>query len=104
MRLSALALTLALVSSPAMAENIVIGCPLVKQYSEFQVNMLLSQARSVIGENETNRIYSKYVGLKSECRANGAASRVVAVSPALRQFLAQSGVDVRSFGRLAAAN
>jgi len=99
MRLSALAIAVALVSSPACAENIVIGCPLIKQYSDFQVNLMLDQARAVIGDQETNRIHNRYVSLRSECQANNNASRVLAVSTTLRNWLSQNGVDIKRFAR-----
>lgn len=102
MRPIALALTLALVSSSAMAETVVVGCPLVQQYSDFQVNMLLGQAREAIGDGEAAKIEAKYHSLKSECRTNSKASRAVAVPPALRQLLADNGIDIRGVARVAA--
>jgi hypothetical protein len=99
MKLPALALTAALVCSPAYAENIVIGCPLLQQYSEGQVNYLLNQARAVISEQEVGKIYYRYVSLKNACQANGNASRVVSVSPTLRSWLSQNGIDVSKIGR-----
>ena len=101
MRPFALALALTLVSSSAFAETVVVGCSLVKQYSDFQVGMLLDQARSAIGDKEAAKISAKYQSLKSECRVNDNASRAVAVPPALRQMLAENGVDIRSFARVA---
>lgn len=100
MRLPALAIAAALLSTPVHAENLAIGCPLLAQYSDSQVHYLLGEARSIIGEQETSRIYSKYVSLKSACQVDQRAVRVVSVSPTLRNWLAQNGVDIRSFGRL----
>lgn len=97
MKLPCLAIAAALIASPVYAESIVVGCPLVKHYSESQVNSLLSQARAVISEQEVGRIYYKYVALKNACQTNGAASRVVPVSATLRNWLAQNGVDIKNF-------
>ncbi len=99
MKLPALAITAALASSPAYAEDIVIGCPLVKQFSEYQVNILLDRARSVISEQEIGKIYYRYVSLKNSCQANDNAFRVVPVSDTLRNWLAQNGVDIKKIGR-----
>jgi hypothetical protein len=95
MNLSSLTIAAALMVSPAYAGNIVIGCPLVKQYSESQVNMLLSQARTVVSEQEVGKIYNRYVSLKTACQTNGSASRIVPISTALGNWLAQNGVDVK---------
>jgi CRP-like cAMP-binding protein len=99
MKLPTLAIAAALLSSPAYAESLTIGCPLIKQYSEDQVNYLLNQARSVISEQEVGKIYYRYVSLKNECLANSNASRVVPVSATLRDWLAQNGVDIRKIGK-----
>ncbi|PWB84223.1 MAG: hypothetical protein C3F11_02585 [Methylocystaceae bacterium] len=99
MRRPALAIAAALLSSSVHAETVAIGCPLVAQYSEDQVRYLLNEVRSVVGEQEAGRIYSKYVGLKSACRADYNAVRVVSVSPTLRDWLAQNGVDIKKFAR-----
>lgn len=99
MKLPALVIAAALLSSPVHAEKVTIGCPLVTQYSEDQVNYLLNEARSVIGVQETGRIYSHYLNLKSACQGNYNAVRVVTVSPTLREWLAQNGVDIRRLGR-----
>lgn len=99
MRFPALAIAATIISSPVHAENVTIGCPLVAQYSEDQVHSLLSEVRSVVGEQEAGRIYAKYVSLKSACRADYNAVRVVTVSPTLRNWLAQNGVDIKKFAR-----
>jgi LPS O-antigen subunit length determinant protein (WzzB/FepE family) len=93
----AFALSLALLASPAWAENVVIRCPLIQQYSDLQANLLFNQAASAIGQQEAGRIYSKYLSLRSECAANANASRTVAVSDKLKNWLSQSGVDIRKF-------
>lgn len=94
MKVFGLAIAAALLATPLHAEGVVIGCPLVKQYSESQVNALLAQARSVISEQEINKIHAKYVGLKDACQTNAAASRTVPVSATLRNWLADNGVDL----------
>jgi hypothetical protein len=100
MRLPAFVAVATLLSSfPAHAEKVAIGCPLIEQYSEDQVHYLLSEARSVIGEQETGRIYGHYLGLRNACRVNGNAVRVVTVSPTLRAWLAQNGVDISLYAR-----
>ena len=91
---STLVLAAMLISTAAHAENIVIGCRVVYRFGEFEVNALLSQARSVLPEQEVNAIYGRYLALKSACRTNPAATRSVAVSGGLRSLLAQHGVDV----------
>lgn len=88
-----------LMSFPAFAEKVVIGCPLVAQYSEDQVVYLLNEARSIIGEQETGRIYGHYIGLRGACQRDANAVRVVAVSATLRDFLAQNGVDITRYAR-----
>jgi hypothetical protein len=95
MKLSSLALATALIVSPAYAENIVIGCPLLQKYSEGQVNLLFSQAVAVVGQQEVGKIYNRYVALKRACQTDGAASRVVPISAALRNWLTGNGVDIK---------
>jgi hypothetical protein len=68
-------------------------------YSESDVNMLLTQARSVVGEQEIGRIYSRYVALKNACQTNSSASGVVPVSATLRNWLAQNGVNISRLGK-----
>ncbi|MBI1866865.1 MAG: hypothetical protein HYS06_00960 [Methylocystis sp.] len=99
MKLSALVITAAVISSPAYAEDIVVGCPLIKQYSEDQVSSLLNQVRSVVGEQEIGKIYYKYVSLKTACQVNDNAVRTLPVSPSLRTWLGQNGVDIKKIGR-----
>jgi hypothetical protein len=99
MKLPALAIAATLVTSGAYAENIIIGCPLIRQYSEDQVQLLLNQARSVISEQEVGKIYYRYVSLKNACQANNNASRVVSVSPTLRNWLNQYGINISKVGR-----
>jgi hypothetical protein len=88
-----------LASSGAYAENVVIGCPLLEKYSDSDVHALLSEARSILSEQEVGHIYYRYVSLKNACQTNAKASRTVAVSGALRSWLAQRGIDVARLGR-----
>lgn len=99
MKIPALAALATCLSLPAYAEKVTIGCPLVSQYSENEVHYLIQEARSAVGEQEAGRIYSHYVDLRSACRVNGNAVRTVTVSPTLRDWLAQNGVDIRRFAR-----
>ncbi len=99
MKLPVLAVAALLVSSSAHADNIVVGCPLIKKYDQSSVNYLLSQARSVIGEQEVGKIYSRYVALKQACQTNSKASGVVPVSATLRNWLSQQGVNIASAGK-----
>ena len=75
MKLPALVIASMLISSTAYADAIVIGCPLIKMYSESDVGMLLTKARSIISEQEVNQIYSRYVVLKNACQTNSNASQ-----------------------------
>jgi hypothetical protein len=97
MKRFALAIIAAGISIPAHAENVVVGCPLVRQYSDSQVHYLLNQVRPVVSEQEIGKIYYKYVNLKNACQVNDNAVQVVAVSPSLRSWLAQNGVDIKKF-------
>jgi hypothetical protein len=99
MKLPALAVLATLVSLPAHAERVTIGCPLVTQYSESEINYLLQEVRSVVGEQEAGRIYAHYLDLRNACRVDGNAVRTVTVSPTLRDWLAQNGVDIRRYSR-----
>ncbi|WP_159726288.1 hypothetical protein [Methylosinus sp. Ce-a6] len=99
MKIFATAAIATLISFPACAEKVAVGCQLVAQYGEDQVGYLLSEARPVIGDQETNRIYGHYVSLRAACQYDGNATRVVNVPPALRDLLAQNGVDIRRFAR-----
>ncbi|MBY6240788.1 hypothetical protein [Methylosinus sp. Sm6] len=99
MKLPALAALATCLSLPAYAEKVTIGCPLVAQYSESEVHYLLNEVRLVVGDQEAGRIYAHYLDLRNACRVNGAAVRTVTVSPTLRSWLAQNGVDIRRFAR-----
>ena len=88
-----------LVSSTAFADNIVIGCPLIKMYSESDVNMLIAQARSVTSETELSRIYDRYLILKNACNTNSNASSVVPVSANLRSWLSRNGINISMLGK-----
>jgi len=99
MKLPTLVVAAMLASSAAHADAIVIGCPLIKMYSESDVGMLLTKARSIISEQEVNQIYSRYVVLKNACQTNSNASRIVPVSATLRNWLAQNGVNISRLGK-----
>jgi hypothetical protein len=83
-----------LVTSPVFAESVTVRCPLVRQFSELQVNILLNQASSVVGEQDAQRIHAKYVSLKNECSMNGDASRTISISGRLKDWLKENGVDL----------
>ncbi|HMK90371.1 MAG TPA: hypothetical protein VK446_12160 [Methylocystis sp.] len=100
MKRSVLTLAAALVTSTAGAETITIGCPVVHRYSEAEVNVLLSQARSVLNDQEIGHIYGRYVALKTACQTNANASRTVTISGGLRSWLAQRGIDVTRLAKL----
>ncbi|ATQ68417.1 MULTISPECIES: hypothetical protein [Methylosinus] len=99
MKLPALAALATCLSLPAYAEKVTIGCPLVAQYSDNDINYLIGEVRSVVGDQEAGRIYAHYLDLRNACRVNGDAVRTVTVSPTLRDWLAQNGVDIRRFAR-----
>ena len=64
MKLPALVIASMLISSTAYANNFVIGCQLINMYNESDVNMLLTKARSVIGDHEVSQIYGRYIVLR----------------------------------------
>ena len=90
----------ALSSAPTLAQDLRVGCSLVHQYSGAEVNVVLDQVRSTVGESEANALHAKYVGLKNDCSSNQNAFRVVRLSPAMHKLLVQYGVSV---DRLAAS-
>ncbi|KAF0212082.1 MAG: hypothetical protein FD172_1457 [Methylocystaceae bacterium] len=75
---------------PATAQDVRIGCSLVQQYGGAEVNAVLEQVRSNVGEGEANALHEKYVGL----------SRVVRLSPAMHRLLTEYGVNVHRFAVL----
>ncbi len=97
MKKYALVLATLLAATAAHAETVIIGCPLIQKYSESDVNMLLSQARSAIGDQEVGKIYHKYVSLRNACQTNARATHMLPVSANLRSFLAQNGIDIHNF-------
>ncbi|HEY8262265.1 MAG TPA: hypothetical protein VIG55_13710 [Methylosinus sp.] len=99
MKLPALAVLATCISVPAHAEKVTIGCPLVSQYSEGDINYLMQEVRSVVGDQEAGRIYAHYLDLRNACRVDGNAVRTMTVSPTLRDWLAQNGVDIRRYSR-----
>jgi hypothetical protein len=87
-------------SSPASAQDVRIGCSLVQQYGGAEVNVVLEQVRSSVGESEANALHAKYIGLKNDCSSNLNASRVVRLSPAMHRLLNEYGVNVHRFAVL----
>ncbi|MGD9543072.1 MAG: hypothetical protein AB7F41_07550 [Methylocystis sp.] len=85
------------VMTPAFAQDVRIGCSLVQQYGGAEVNAVLSQVRSNVGETEANALHAKYVGLKNDCSSNHNAFRVVRLSPAMNRLLNEYGVNVHRF-------
>ncbi len=83
--------------SAALAQDVRIGCSLVQQYGGAEVNAVLDQVRSSVGEGEANALHAKYIGLKNDCSSNQNASRVVRLSPAMHRLLAEYGVNVHQF-------
>jgi hypothetical protein len=86
--------------SPASAQDVRIGCSLVQQYGGAEVNVVLEQVRSSVGESEANALHAKYIGLKNDCSSNQNASRVVRLSPAMHRLLNEYGVNVHRFAVL----
>ncbi|MGJ0395609.1 MAG: hypothetical protein ACR65U_05200 [Methylocystis sp.] len=84
-------------TSAAFAQDVRIGCSLVQQYGGAEVNIMLDQVRSSVGEGEANALHAKYIGLKNDCSSNQNASRVVRLSPAMHRLLAEYGVNVHQF-------
>ncbi|WP_018408261.1 hypothetical protein [Methylocystis rosea] len=87
-------------ATPATAQDVRIGCSLVQQYGGAEVNAVLEQVRSTVGEGEANALHEKYVGLKNDCSSNLSASRVVRLSPAMHRLLTEYGVNVHRFAVL----
>jgi hypothetical protein len=96
----ALIVAAALSSTSTLAQDLRVGCSLVHQYSGAEVNVVMDQVRSTVGESEANGLHAKYVGLKNDCSSNQNAFRVIRLSPAMQKLLVQYGVNV---GRLAAS-
>ncbi|HEY8124221.1 MAG TPA: hypothetical protein VIF88_02215 [Methylocystis sp.] len=86
--------------SPAIAQDVRIGCSLVQQYSGAEVSAVLEQVRSTVGEGEASALHAKYIGLKNDCGSNLSASRVVRLSPAMHKLLSEYGVNVHRFAVL----
>ena len=83
--------------SPASAQDLRIGCSLVRQYDSSDVHLVIEQVRTSVSESEANALQAKYVGLKNDCSSNQNAFRVVRLSPAMHKLLNEYGVDVRRF-------
>lgn len=88
---------LALLSRPTFAQDLRVGCSLVQHYGSAEVKMLLDQVRSSVDDGEANALYSKYVGLRNDCRSDQKAFRVVNLSAAMHRLLEEYGVNVRRF-------
>lgn len=84
----------ALISCRAYAQQLRVGCDLVRQYDDAEVSMLLERVRSTVGDCEANALHDKYVGLRSDCRSNQKAFRVVRLSAAMQKLLEEYGVHV----------
>lgn len=91
------ALLLSAYLSSAAAQDLRIGCSLVRQYDSSEVGLVIEQVRSSVGESEANTLHAKYVGLKNDCSSNQKAFRMVRLSPAMNRLLNEYGVDVRRF-------
>jgi hypothetical protein len=85
-----------LFSWPANAQELRVGCDLVRQYNDAEVKMLLQRVRSTVGDGEANALHDKYVGLRNDCRSNQKAFRVVRLSEAMQKLLDEYGVHVPS--------
>jgi hypothetical protein len=83
-----------LFSWPASAQELRVGCELIRQYDDAEVNMVLERVRSTFGDGEANALHDKYVGLRSDCRSNQKAFRVVRLSAAMQKLLDEYGVHV----------
>jgi len=84
----AAALLIGLGVLPARAETKVFGCSIVERYSPSQVHTALAHARSFVDAGEVNNLYGQYLSLKSECRSNPGARRVVHISARMGQLIA----------------
>lgn len=94
---AALIFAAAIGSTPTLAQDLRIGCSLVRQYDGAQVKALLDQARSMLAEGEAEALHAKYISLQSDCGANHNASRIVRLSPAMQRLLNEYGVNLGRF-------
>ncbi len=88
---------LTLTTTPAFAQKLVIGCATVERYNSFEVEMMLDEARTTVGQREANSLYGKYVGLKDACASNQRASRIVNISVAMSHLLSKYGVNASAY-------
>lgn len=95
--LAGLMATVALLTTPAYAQKLVVGCVLVQQYSGAEIKMMLEQVRSSVGDAEANTLHAKYISLQNDCRSDHNASRVVYISDAMHRLLSEYGVNVRRY-------
>jgi len=82
--------------SPVYANSLSINCPTIKKFSEFEVNYMVRQLNEVIGSKEADRLYSRYIALKSECSINPNLTFKLALSQKLKDWLRQNDVQLES--------
>ena len=81
---------------PASAVEVHATCNLAHRFSSFQVSAMMHMAGSQISEKEKNYLHSHYSKLKAECESNPQASRVVTLSPELKNLLSEHGVRIKN--------
>lgn len=79
--------------TPLQANSLSINCPMIKKFSEFEVNYMVRQLNEVIGAKEADRLYSRYIAFKSECSINPNLTLKLALSQNLKEWLAQNDVQ-----------
>ncbi len=82
--------------SSVYANSLSINCPTIKKFSEFEVNYMVRQLNEVIGSKEADRLYSRYIALKSECSINPNLTFKLALSQKLKDWLRQNDVQLES--------
>lgn len=93
----ALLMGLALSSTQTHAQDLRVGCTLVRHYGGAEVRIMLERVRSSVGDGEANALHAKYISLKNDCSADQNASRVIHISAAMHRLLDEYGVNVRRF-------
>ena len=79
---------------PTFAKSVVITCSELQSYSGLEVDMMLSEVRSNLGNSEANSLASKYSRLSKSCLKNPSSSQAVALDTGLTAMLKQHGVDI----------